>query len=137
MDNKADPEPDQGPYKIVRFFASSSRRVVVRRGLTLAEAQAHCNDPETSSKTASTQNGKRRTRRSGEWFDGYTHETYVVTRRFYTTGTRRVIAGGLTLAEAQEHCSDPETSSRTCTSRAGKRRTSRCGMWSDSYTKED
>jgi len=46
-------------YSIVRFYAphlnKSSR--VIKRGLTLEEAQEHCKRPET--------------RRDGEWFDGY------------------------------------------------------------------
>lgn len=58
-------------YKIVRFFCYGSRRRVVRRGLTLQEAQAHCSDPETSSRTCTHAEGKRRTRLHGPWFDGY------------------------------------------------------------------
>lgn len=63
-----------GSYKIVRHFETSGRRYVMRTGLTLAEAQAHCNDPETSSSTCTNAEGRRRTRRSGRWFDGYTRE---------------------------------------------------------------
>ena len=36
-------------------------------GLTLAEAKEHCNDPETSSTTATDPE-------PGQWFDGYTEE---------------------------------------------------------------
>lgn len=37
-------------YKIVRFFFSDEvGPKVLERGLTLEEAQARCNDPETSS----------------------------------------------------------------------------------------
>lgn len=61
-------------YKIVRFFRDSGRRVTVKTGLTLALAQAHCKDPETSSSTCTGSKGKQRTRRSGPWFDGYTEE---------------------------------------------------------------
>lgn len=61
-------------YKVIRFFRDSSRRVTVKTGLTLEEAQAHCGDPETSSSTCTSANGKRRTRRSGPWFDGWTEE---------------------------------------------------------------
>ena len=49
-------------YKIVRIYAphlSKSSRVI-KRGLTLEEAQEHCKRPET--------------RRDGEWFDGYDAE---------------------------------------------------------------
>ena len=49
-------------YSIIRFYAphlnKSSR--VIYCGLTLEQAQEHCNDPET--------------RISGEWFDGYNVE---------------------------------------------------------------
>jgi hypothetical protein len=47
-------------YRIVRFYRDASRRRrVMARGLSLAEAQAHCNDPATA----------------GEgWFDGYERE---------------------------------------------------------------
>lgn len=59
-------------YEIVRhYFDASINKRVIKRGLTLAEAQAHCNDPETSSSTCTNPVGKRRTRRIGPWFDGY------------------------------------------------------------------
>jgi hypothetical protein len=61
-------------YKIVRHFFNSNRKRTVDRGLTLAEAQAHCKDPETSSSTCTTSTAKQRTRRYGPWFDGYTEE---------------------------------------------------------------
>ncbi len=57
-------------YKIVRFYQNGTRRTI-KTGLTLAEAQAHCRDPETSSRTATSAAAKRRTRRFGPWFDGY------------------------------------------------------------------
>lgn len=46
---------------------------------------------------------------------------------------KRIIARGLTLEEAQAHCKNPETSSSTCTSSAGKARTRRLGPWFDGY----
>jgi hypothetical protein len=60
-------------YKIVRFFQKHPRRTV-KRGLTLAEAQAHCQDPETSSVTCKKPENKRRTKKFGPWFDGYEME---------------------------------------------------------------
>lgn len=62
-------------YKIVRFYRDGSKRpVTIETGLSLEEAQAHCNDPETSSKTATSKAGKQRTRLHGPWFDGYQKE---------------------------------------------------------------
>lgn len=60
-------------YKIVRIFSSGSRYTLCR-GLTLEEAQNHCNDPETSWRTCSKPTNKRRTRERGEWFDAYSKE---------------------------------------------------------------
>ena len=60
-------------YKIIRFyFNRPGYKRTIKTGLTLEQAQAHCNDPETSSSTCTSAEGKRRTRRMGEWFDGYT-----------------------------------------------------------------
>jgi hypothetical protein len=59
-------------YRVVRFYREAHiRRRVIETGLTLAEAQAHCKDPETSSSTCTKAAGRRRTRRMGAWFDGY------------------------------------------------------------------
>lgn len=55
--------------------------------------------------------------------------------RFYESANirRRIIDTGLTLEQAKAHCSDPETSSSTCTKAAGKARTKRLGRWFDGY----
>lgn len=48
-------------YKIIRFFIDLNRPSYTRRGmkgLTLEQAQRHCNDPKS--------------RKNGVWFDGYT-----------------------------------------------------------------
>ena len=58
-------------YKIVRYFYNGAPRRTIKTGLTLAEAQAHCSDPETSSKTAMTAKARAYTRQRGQWFDGY------------------------------------------------------------------
>lgn len=62
-------------YRIVRMYQNAyipSR--VVKRGLTLEEAQAHCRDPETSSRTATGYDAQRITMAYGPWFDGYEEE---------------------------------------------------------------
>jgi hypothetical protein len=48
-------------YKIVRFYRDDIPSEVIRTGLTLEEAQEHCNDPRTSN----LEEG---------WFDGYESE---------------------------------------------------------------
>lgn len=61
-------------YKIVRVYLDREKapnRRVVKRDLTLEEAQAHCKDPQTSSRTCTSRAGKARTRKYGPWFDGY------------------------------------------------------------------
>jgi hypothetical protein len=58
-------------FKIVRHYQRSYGRKVVQRGLTLAEAQAHCSSPESSSRKCTNAAGRKRTRLKGEWFDGY------------------------------------------------------------------
>lgn len=57
-----DDDDDAGTYEIVRYFAPHLNRAaeVQRGGLTLEEAQEHCNDPSTHE--------------NGEWFDGYRAE---------------------------------------------------------------
>ena len=60
-------------YKIVRHYHRGGRRVIAR-GLTLEEAQAHCRNPDTSSKTATSPAARRVTARKGPWFDGYDKE---------------------------------------------------------------
>jgi hypothetical protein len=59
-------------YKIVRFFKHKKR--TINTGLSLDQVQAHCNDPETSSTTCTNAAGRARTRKHGDWFDGYTAE---------------------------------------------------------------
>ena len=46
-------------YNIIRFYAPHLNKAdrTILRGLTLEQAQAHCKDPKT--------------RKDGEWFDGY------------------------------------------------------------------
>ena len=60
-------------YKVVRMYFRGGKRTIAT-GLTLEEAQAHCRDTETSSKTATGAKAKRRTEIMGPWFDGYVVE---------------------------------------------------------------
>jgi hypothetical protein len=60
-------------YKVIRFFHHHSNEVI-KTGLSLDEAQEHCQDPETSFSTCTTKEAKRRTKEFGLWFDGYEEE---------------------------------------------------------------
>ncbi len=65
--------------------------------------------------------------------------TYKIVRMYADRDKRpHAVKGlsGLTLKEAQAHCSDPETSSSTCKSAAGKARTRQHGAWFDGYEVE-
>ena len=61
----------EATYRIVRFYQEHDSEVI-KTGLSLEDARAHCNDPETSSTTASAETLRRA--KSGEWFDGYEAE---------------------------------------------------------------
>lgn len=70
-------------YKIVRFYEDESKpKTIIKRGLSLEEAKKWCNDPETSSKTASKPKGcagdeaqiARWHEKQKHWFDGFTQE---------------------------------------------------------------
>lgn len=64
--------------------------------------------------------------------------TYKIMRMYQQADEpSHVVATGLTLEEAQAHCRDPETSSRTCTDSEGVQRTKVRGPWFDCCTKED
>jgi len=59
---------------------------------------------------------------------------YKILRMYFNDDVpTEVITKGLTLEQAQAHCKDPETSSSTCTSAAGKERTEKYGPWFDGY----
>jgi hypothetical protein len=62
-------------YKIVRgYFNDTEARETIKTGLSLEEAQAHCQDPETSSRTATGKAARALTEKHGPWFDGYEEE---------------------------------------------------------------
>ena len=50
------------------------QQTVLKRGLTLEEAQKHCSSDESSSRTATKPKAKARTERHGPWFEGYDHD---------------------------------------------------------------
>ena len=58
-------------YKIVRLYHQSGIRRRIKTVPSLIAAQLHCNNPETSSSTCTGKTAKDRTRKLGQWFDGY------------------------------------------------------------------
>ncbi len=52
-------------YKIVRFYSNERPPRTIKKGLTLAEAQAHCQTPKTEGGTFNA---------GTAWFDGYESE---------------------------------------------------------------
>lgn len=69
------PVAEPGRYKITRRYRDVDRWETIVRGLTLEQAQVHCQNPETSSSTCTTPEGLERTKQFGPWFDGYDVET--------------------------------------------------------------
>lgn len=66
---------DDKTYRIIRMHRDrSDANYIVKRHLTLEEAQEHCRDPETSSRTATNKKATDRTKLFGPWFDGYEEE---------------------------------------------------------------
>lgn len=62
--------------------------------------------------------------------------TYVIVLFFLDDYPAEVIQTDLSLEEAQAICSDPESSSRTCTRVAGNERTEEKGAWFIGYREE-
>ena len=57
-------------YKVLRYFADPELPpVVVKTGLSLDEAQDHCNLANSSSRTCTDELGQARTARYGAWHD--------------------------------------------------------------------
>jgi hypothetical protein len=62
---------------------------------------------------------------------------YKIVRYFQDPAvSNRVIERGVSLEQAQAHCSDPESSSETCQKPHNKARTRKHGPWFDGFTKE-
>lgn len=68
-------------YRIIRMFERNYRPRVIKRGLTLEEAQAYCADPETASETAKGARARRFTTYYGPWYDGFEVDTGRSRRR--------------------------------------------------------
>src|SRR4051812_26442912 len=92
-------------YRIERFYQNDSRfkaREIVKTGLTLEEAQAHCQDPETSSRTCTSAEGLERTKKHGPWFDAYEehveHPDYPGATFYKVRGIDKVKYGNYPLA---------------------------------------
>ena len=65
---------------------------------------------------------------------GSNKRRYKIIRQFFNENIpSRTIKKGLTKQQAMSHCQDPETSSKPCTSIAGKRRTVLQGHWFDGF----
>ena len=61
-------------YKIVRFYQNSKQRnTVVQTGLSLKDAESHCQSEEANSTTCSEDKAYN-LRTKGPWFEGYTAE---------------------------------------------------------------
>ena len=60
-------------YMITRKFFSGDDETI-KNGLTLEAAKAHCKDPETSSRTCTSDENIKLTETKGPWFDSYEQE---------------------------------------------------------------
>jgi hypothetical protein len=59
-------------FRIYRFYKDEKcKRQILKTGLTLEEAQAHCNGPESRWNSCTTEEGHALTAKCGPWFDGY------------------------------------------------------------------
>lgn len=59
-------------YSIIRYYKNGKHpSKMIATDLSLGEAAAHCNDPETSSRTATSKEAEEHTKRYGDWFDGF------------------------------------------------------------------
>ncbi len=61
-------------------------------------------------------------------------KTYEIIRHYSNGYPKKLIAEGLTLGEAQEHCKDPETSSSTCSAKV--QQGEQACEWFDGYEEE-
>jgi hypothetical protein len=66
-----------------------------------------------------------------------TNMKYRIVRKHFDNSDDVLLETGLTLKQAQKHCSDLDTSSRTCNSRSALLYTQEHGPWFDCYYAED
>ena len=63
--------------------------------------------------------------------------TYRIVRMYFSDDyASEIIESGVTLEQAQAHCTDPETSSSTATGEAAVALTAARGPWFDGYEEE-
>ncbi len=62
-------------YCIIRLYQRNDiDERVIKRGLTLEQAKAHCRDAEACSGTCTLPENKAHTETFGDWFDGFEDE---------------------------------------------------------------
>ncbi len=61
-------------YKIVRRYAGNHPPKTIAEGLSLEEVKKHCNDSESSSSEATSDDAIAHTAQFGPWFDSWTKE---------------------------------------------------------------
>jgi len=61
-------------YKILRVYFEDRDSITIDSGLSLEQAQEHCQNPQTSSSTCTDPDEVEHTRICGAWFDCYTSE---------------------------------------------------------------
>lgn len=66
---------DTNNYEVVRFYQDGRKPRVQKRNVTRVQAEAWCDDPETSSKTASKYASMTKRsnldKKQAHWFDGF------------------------------------------------------------------
>ena len=64
-------------------------------------------------------------------------EVYKIVRMYFSDDIKnKTIKRNLSLKEAQEHCTDKETSSSTCTLKKNLKHTKKYGAWFDGFTNQ-
>ena len=58
-------------FNIVRYYVAGNTHRTLERNVRLKQAQSRVWNPEASSQTCCKSGNKLRTKKVGEWFDGY------------------------------------------------------------------